>query len=258
MFEEIEEMPSPGEINRDIVAILPKPKFLIVDLSLVSGMDTASYGVFSEIRDKCKNHDCRLFLSGLSTRAKKGLALAGISPDVTVGRYRKQRMIRFFRDLDFALGKAEDLLLELERMKSNPLPLDQPCCGETKGFLHALRKIDELHGQQFTPELCGIEAYVSKIELQPGGRLYHDDGGLVPLERRGLFFIECGELRIERDTLTMTSRSIGPTMGGARYTLRHEHGRMASMARRVNMLPQSVHGGGPRQNFRVMRIGPGW
>ena len=257
MFEEMEEEEYPGEQ----ATVLPKPKFLVIDLSLVSGMDTATYGVFVEIRDTCKHHGCNLYLCGMSTRAKRGLALDGMSPD-TGRRSRNERTVRFFRDFDFALGKAEDLLLESDRMVPQPSTIQPEHFRAEQGFQHALEKIDELHGQHFAVDLREMEPYVYSIDLRPGDRLYHSDGGLIPDKQRGLFFIESGELRIERDaSQTLISTRSGGTLNhrsDSRFTLRHEHGRMASMARRISLMEHSVRGVSSQNNFRVMRIGPGW
>jgi MFS superfamily sulfate permease-like transporter len=75
----------------------PLPKVLIIDMSLNTGMDTSTLDIFAEIKELCKNNNCRLFLCGLSSRAKKGLALTGVKPETGL---KEQRVVRFFSDLD--------------------------------------------------------------------------------------------------------------------------------------------------------------
>lgn len=93
MFEEV-DMTDPGN---SIGELPPVPKVLIIDLSLNTGMDTSTLDIFAEIKELCKNNKCKLFLCGLSSRAKKGLALTGVKTETGP---RDQRLVRFFPDLD--------------------------------------------------------------------------------------------------------------------------------------------------------------
>jgi ABC-type transporter Mla MlaB component len=80
-----------------------KPKFLILDLSLVTGMDTSTVGVFSDIRNLCNSNKCKLFMSGMSQRVRSLLSLGGFNADTGV---RSKRKLRFFQQLDTAVGKV--------------------------------------------------------------------------------------------------------------------------------------------------------
>ena len=74
-----------------------------------------------------------------------------------------------------------------------------------------------------------------------------------------LFFIEDGLLKIERDstqslTLTRTRGSVGSYSN--KFTLKNQHARMGSVARRAALAkgvrnPLST-------NIRLARLGPGW
>lgn len=126
----------------------PESKFLILDLTLVTGMDTSTVDVFSEIRNLCSGGNCKLFMAGMSTSIRSILALGGFKPDTGV---RSKRQLRFFASLDAALGKAEDMLLEsdYDGVRSDQAPPRPPRPGmrrlvrrNASGFQKALRHID--------------------------------------------------------------------------------------------------------------------
>jgi hypothetical protein len=256
MFEEVDE----AESLRLDFSLPPVPKVLILDLSLITGMDTSTVDIFADIKELCKNNECRLYLAGLSPRMRKGFALGGIKPDTGI---RSMRFVRFFPDLDTTLGVAEDFLIqnEMETIISE----NHPQSLGDGGFQHALKQIDELHGQEFADGLLALQPFVVPLELQPGHCLFQSDGGtgIVNEGQRGLFFIESGLLKIERDTsqsLTLTRTRSNPAVNtmSAALTLKHQHARMGAVARKAALAKSSsVHGAGP-QNLRIARIGPGW
>ena len=87
------------------------PRILIIDLTLVTGMDTSTVDVFSDIRNLCKKYNCKLFVAGTSLNLRSVLSIGGFKADSGV---RSKRQLRFFGSLDSALGKAEDMLLASE------------------------------------------------------------------------------------------------------------------------------------------------
>lgn len=82
----------------------------------------------------------------------------------------------------------------------------------SSGFQRALKFIDEQHGQEFSKNLLDIEPHTRPIELQAGERLFACDGGQVEDNERGLFFIESGMLKIERDAGNTLTRGRGNTL----------------------------------------------
>jgi MFS superfamily sulfate permease-like transporter len=86
-----------------------KPKFLILDFVLVSGVDTSTVDVLSQIKTLCTSNECKLFIAGMSQNIKSVLSFGGFKPDTGI---RSERKLRFFDRLDAALGKAEDMLLD--------------------------------------------------------------------------------------------------------------------------------------------------
>lgn len=142
MFEE----PEGGSSDDSEYEIPPMPKFVILDFTLVTGMDTSTVDVIAGILKLCQSHNCKVFLAGLSPRMRTTLSLGGIKPETGE---RSKRKIRFFPDLDSALGKAEDMLLQ-ESDVFKPEILDESrrrlLSGgdgvKNSGFGFALRQID--------------------------------------------------------------------------------------------------------------------
>jgi len=165
---------------------------------------------------------------------------------------RSQRKLRFFNTFDTAIGKAEDMLLEYESQAKPQSARRLLALGEESGFYVALRRIDEEHGTTFARELASLEEYTTPIELAPNESLY--DSASKP--ERGLFFIEEGVLKIERDaSLTAgTRRSHFPDPGGSISKLRVRSGTMANEYARL----KEANSGPQRQTFRLARVGPGW
>lgn len=232
-----------------------KSKFLILDLTLVTGMDTSAVDVFSQIRNLCKGTNCKLFMAGMSPNIRSILALGGFKPDTGV---RSKRQVRFFARLDAGLGKAEDILLESDYDdQMNEVPtrpgMRRLMRKKESGFQVALRYIDTEHGDNFSGELAGLEKYTTVMELQPGEALYGD--GKTKAIERGLFFIEAGVLKLERgtgDTVTrrgsdyMTSSS---SIGGKGDTLTRMKGCALAVDPKAALQSES---------FRLARLGVGW
>jgi MFS superfamily sulfate permease-like transporter/CRP-like cAMP-binding protein len=266
MFEEPEAEASFHDDDADY-ELTPMPKFVIVDFTLVTGMDTSAVDVIAGIIQVCKSHGCKLFLAGLSQRMRLTLSLGNVKPETGE---RSQRQIRFFPDLDSALGKAEDMLL-----RDSPIYQSDNNGGSRRrllsegdanrsGFGFALRHIDEQHGKEFAEGLQGLQKYTSPIELAPGESLFSCDGGIIQEHERGLFFIEEGIMKIERDssvTLTrgsLTQNTLEPTRSSfdSEGSIGQMHARSKTMARRVETIKSAGHVN--TTHFRLARIGPGW
>jgi MFS superfamily sulfate permease-like transporter len=122
-----------------------KPEYLILDLTLVTGMDTSTVDVFLDIKNLCSGNKCKLLMAGMTPNLRSILALGGFKPDTGV---RSKRQLRFFPNLDTALGKAEDMLLEnyFEEKENKPTLHDgrRRFLNRTKddGFRVALNHID--------------------------------------------------------------------------------------------------------------------
>jgi len=252
MFEEPDEL----EAKRLDFSPPPIPKILIIDMALITGMDTFTVDIFSEIKDLCSRSGCKLFLSGTSPRLRSILALGNIKPE---GGERSKRRLRFFPDLDMALGKAEDLLTsESEELHEQESRSRQQFISSEKegGFFHALRQIDQQHGEDFARDLRELHPHTIPIELEPGEELLTDD---VNLER-GLFFIESGTMKIERDasaTLTRGDSVSKFSRSRSFNTLNRMHARIGTVGRQTAALKNDLHGM-TTQTFRLARIGPGW
>ncbi|CAJ1939327.1 unnamed protein product [Cylindrotheca closterium] len=263
MFEDVEmEL---EESNTDIT-VPPIPKVLLLDFSLTTGLDTSTVDIFNDIKEKCEENDCKLFLCGLTTRMRKALALGGIKPQAHLSR--KMQTVRLFPDMDTGLGKAEDFLISLNAPTVRPGRTSPEISSglSTKGFQTCLEKIDELHCQNFAESLVNLEPFVEPLELSPGAVLFESDGGVIRDEERGLFFIEVGTLKISRDSsmsLTLNrTRSYGHlgSVGagsGSTGTISKRHARLQSLARSIGKSRLNADGTSS-ENFRLARIGPGW
>jgi len=162
-------------------------------MTLITGMDTSTVDIFNEIKNLCSSNQCKLFVTGLTSNFRSILGLGGFKPEMTE---RSERKLRFFPNVDSALGKAEDLLLEEEDDDDvdEPIPAGDPrvrLLSEMNGFGIALRHIDEEHGENRSSDLHGWQSHTRLVELKPGDQLY--TSGEEDLER-GLFFVESGIL----------------------------------------------------------------
>lgn len=125
--------------------LTPTSKFLILDLAMVTGLDTSAVDVFSEIRKLCKENECKLFMAGMSPNLRTILALGGFAPDKGE---RSKRNLRFFGSLDSALGKAEDMLLDLHYDPPEPnetrwsIEMRRSSISPSSGFQKALQYIN--------------------------------------------------------------------------------------------------------------------
>lgn len=124
MFED----PNP---SIDPAFVPPIPKVIIMDLTLVTGMDTSSVDIFGDILTLCNMNKCKLFLTGLSRDLIQTMSLNGFKADTA--KVRAKRKLRFFSDLDSAVGKSEDMLLQQEGFEEQ---INAPWHGR-RGFEHA-------------------------------------------------------------------------------------------------------------------------
>eukprot|EP00977_Amphora_coffeiformis_P021592 scaffold9519_cov183-Amphora_coffeaeformis.AAC.8 len=251
----------------------PIPKHLIIDFTLLTGMDTSAVDLFSEIITMCQQYKCQLYLAGVSGIIKGTLLYAGIKPSL-------ERRFNWALDLESALAKAEDKLIsqefrieekdELEsstrrQKRSESLDLRQ---GDD-GFLYALRKIDEQHGLNTVNELAALASYTTPLELDPGDIL---------LRRNGLYFIEIGLMRVQSSASTIggyasTMNTISnscshttsaPTFDAPMASIGHLNARSSTLGQRAaewkasQRGDQQHHPERSEQTFRLARIGQGW
>lgn len=241
---------------------------VVIDLTLVNGMDTSAIDLFGEILAMCNDHNCSLFLAGLNPDLKAELQYAKV-----IGI---DSSVHLTSDLESALARAEDNLLsnifrleaknEAEsRKRGRSLSIAQD-----DGFLYALRKIDELHGLNTTEELADLKDWITPLELEPGEVLTREPG------MGGIYFVETGLMRVRHAYHTSTLNSyttsatlMGPTPMSATssttplvagndptLSLGHMNARSRALGRQVVMWKQEhAH---DEQTFRLARIGQGW
>lgn len=118
---------------------------------------------------------------------------------------------------------------------------------------HRLNLIDKQHSIDVTSELKELGNHTEKILLEPGDVLYED----VQTER-GLFFIEHGIVKVERDSAATLTRN-GETLS---RTLTKSWGSLSQLKpMEVNQAIANMRNSGhpdEQRTFRVARLGPGW
>lgn len=138
MFED----PATDDAVTQQMLLPPKPSYLVVDFTIVTGMDTSAMDILREISALCRIHRCRIFFSGLSPSLRSMLVYAKLSPA------HEKRTLLFAPDLESALAKAEDGLINRvswlrQQDESEHLTQDQVAIGAPQGFHYALQKIDD-------------------------------------------------------------------------------------------------------------------
>jgi MFS superfamily sulfate permease-like transporter len=169
MFEEVDK----AELLGLDFSLPPVPKVLILDLSLITGMDTSMVNIFADIKELCKNNGCRLYLAGLSSRMKKGFPLGGIKPDPGIC---SMCFMHFFPGFETTLSVADNFLVQ--KKMETIIREGRPQSLGDDGFQHALKQIDELHGHEFAHGLLALQSFViPALELKTGHCLFQSDGG---------------------------------------------------------------------------------
>ncbi len=177
------------EANEADVDLPPVPKYIIIDMSIVTGIDTSAVDVLVEISTLCHSHKCQLILAGVPRFIRPALMAGGVKPS------QINLHLSYVPDLEAALGKAEDELLKYvgrneEKMVrvAEKLKHQRRISMADFGFRHALQCIDDQHGIQMATHLKDLEKFTTPIDLKAGDQL-NEDGSDNNLPR-GLYFIE--------------------------------------------------------------------
>jgi len=247
MFEDIEVV--------DDALLPPKPKYLVLDMSIVSGVDISAVDCFADVTSLCKTQGCKLIISGSSKMVRQALIAGNVKP-------ASHPHLSFVDDLEAALGMAEDGLLKFvcrneERIQKNHdrgAHLRQMSRMDI-GLRLALKQIDEQHNLSFSNYLQGLAEYTTAMDLEAGEQLD------LP---RGLYFVESGMIRMEADTSASLTRGrqkifATPVMGRSTDSIGQLTARSATIGRgqaalkkAPGMMSQFSH------TFRLARVGPGF
>jgi hypothetical protein len=247
MFEEPVLSPQPGPLEYPIP---PIPKYLIVDFTLVSGMDTSAIDTFREIADMCRDRDCRLYLAGLTPDLTSMMLYAGLKPEPG------SRGFSYTPDLESALAKAEDSLVtnvfhleDKDDMETSVRKRHRSVSNVDDGFLYALQKIDIQHGLQTADDLVDLCKYTIPIELRAGDVLDRQDG---------LYFVETGLMRVQHSSNYTTMGPATPFPDPA-MSLGHLNARTSRMGRDISLWKERNEIKNQKeQTFRLARFGAGW
>jgi len=237
----------------------PPPKYIILDLTLVTGMDTSTVDVLSDIKTICITNECKLYIAGLSPPLRATVAMGGgLKPE----KKGKRSNVRFFSDLDDAIGKAEDNLLLDEVMVGGVDMFDQNNNSYNNNHNHnhnnadnhqniisfqrALHAIDMQHGRDFASELIDLHPYTTPIHLEAGNGLYSSEGGPVDDQNHGFFFIASGMMKIERDRAFTLTRGASSCYAGP-----NNLSFSAGYPNNQKIMEEESF-------IRLARVGPGW
>ena len=206
---------------------LPTPKYVILDMSIITGIDASAVDVLADIASLCKENRCKLILAGIPRIIGPSLATGGVKPSAS------NKHLSIKSDLEAALGKAEDELLKYIGHKEEKsieagkrLRHIRRVSMVDHGVRNALREIDKQHDLQMASLLEELEMYTKPVEL---------DTDVAFCSRPGLYFVESGLIKCEHDSSLTVRRTGGSTCS---------FGGLGGMAAHDNI-------------FRLARIGPG-
>ena len=256
--------------------IPPIPKYLILDLSLVTGIDTSAVDVLGEISALCRENHCGLLFAGIPRAIRPALITGGVNPS------RTNPHLRFSPDLDAALGRAEDELLRIvghNEEKAAEMGARRSHTRNVSMVDHGLRQtlsdIDAQHNISLGSHLVDLEKYTTPIEINAREKLNDSGNGSNGL-LRGLYFVEYGLIKCDLESmasLTRGSRGTGggkgsrsnllyvtPHMTDSTSSIGRLNARSLTVGRAANILkktssPAQDHGD---HVFRLARIGRGW
>lgn len=182
---------------------LPTPKYVILDTSIITGIDASAVDVLADIASLCKENRCKLILAGIPRIIGPSLATGGVKPSAS------NKHLSIESDLEAALGKAEDELLKYIGHKEEQsieagkrLRHIRRVSMVDHGVRHALREIDKQHDLQMSSRLQELEMYTKPVEL---------DTDVAFCSRPGLYFVESGLIKCEHDSSLTVRRTGGST-----------------------------------------------
>lgn len=254
----------------------PVPKFLVIDFSFCTGMDASAVGVFADAVRLCNSNDCCVILSGMTNELREVMRYGKISASSS----KTKKNLLFCRNLEMAIGIAEDGLLKhvhskemkeslqrtsfMEPNKCNDNVFNEvEAEADVDGFVETLNQLDIQHGTCFMPTLSELGKYTTPVVMRKNEYLFkdrHGGHGVISESERGLFFIECGYLKVERDsanTLTRFANSIGqlrPLRNTASMLSLSKLNAKAMSAPSLGATPKEAE----THTFRLARIGPGF
>jgi len=240
----------------DDALLPPKPRYVVLDMSIVSGLDVSAVDCFADVTSLCKTEGCKLIISGASRVVRPALIVGGVKP-------ASHPHLSFVEDLEAALGSAEDGLLkfvacneERARKVGKKLKHLRQMSQFDIGLRLALKQIDEQHSLSFATYLQDLDEYTTAMDLKVGEKLD------LP---RGLYFVEYGLIKAEHDTSASLTRGrqrvyATPMMTKNSDSIGQLSARSATIGRGLNAL-KALPGGTMSQfshTFRLARVGPGW
>jgi SulP family sulfate permease len=204
-------------------------QFVMLDLSLVRGIDSSAVKSFEKIMQLLNKNEIQLFLANLADRTKNQLHAGGFSSDA------HERM-RFFTDLNKSLEYCEDKIIEaamgadqseLQNVKQVKNDLMQAVYNDVMAALEHQIKFEELVDK--------MKPYLEELKVNEGEHLFKQRDTC-----RDLFFIMRGAVNLigeSRQGITTRIRTLGPwTVTGEIGAFSGYHAPYSAIAEREGLL----------------------
>jgi hypothetical protein len=219
----------------------PTPKYVILDLSIMTGIDASAIDVLADISSLCKENRCKIIFTGIPQMIGASLERGGVRPSAS------NRHLSIELEIEAALGKAEDELLKYVGHKEertiaagNRLRHIRRVSMIDHGLRHALRAIDKQHDLQMAMHLEELEIFTTPVELGVD---------VAFCSRPGLYFVESGLIKCEYDASTTVRRTGGGTALFGQTGVSADSGH-CELKNGLGNMPHN-------KAFRLARIGPG-
>ena len=253
-----------GTEDSRMALLVPVPWVVVLDFSLVTTVDLAAVDVFVQAVSDARDQNCTVVFSGVGGNVRRLFRKTKVD-EKTYGN------VRFGEDLDASLAMGEEIVLE---RAGNGAKEEIRVARQKQKEGGSWRECITMVGRNYdvsaaTVEmLCMLEERLKVIRVAVGEDLYDvlerkgmGMGGGDLRKARGLFFVECGVIRVERDpNATMNShgsslkRRFAAVAGG---TMSGVNARSIGMARRAGGAKVDRRRKKQVTQFRCASRGPG-
>jgi len=176
-------------------------RFLLLDFTYVSGLDSSSVLTFSKLKQICEANGVRLIFVHLSSQIKRLLQEGGCFEESEADQYsaENEASCHLFHDLDQALGWCEEQILKVESIKH-----------ETGAY-----RLEDLYVELF-PENTSffrLKEYLEKVEA-PAGHVVFNQGD----QPDSMYFVEVGSVTVwlelpNGETTRLRTMGMGTVVG---------------------------------------------
>ena len=147
-------------------------RFVLLDFSFVSGLDSSSVLIFNKIKQICEENNVILVFVHLRQKIRQ-LLIEGDCIDETAEKM-EQGACRLFADLDYAIGFCEDEILRQKKADAEPHPSLEDHFSD---LFHGSNLIAQL--RRYLERLEEPAGYILFRQGQPAEDLYFVESGAV-------------------------------------------------------------------------------